>query len=114
MALRNKLLSVLDVVLRVPPIFVMDAILISGFGGVPRSFYFYDNSTSNGDLVRKTYEPGASMFANFNGSTSTGHGEHGDFIYDEPKEEPTMFAELLWASFNLHGEFRNCIIDKHV
>lgn len=30
---RNKILSVLDVVLRVPPVFVLDSLLMHGFGG---------------------------------------------------------------------------------
>lgn len=37
MSLKTKILSILDVVLRVPPIFVMDTILINGFNDFTKS-----------------------------------------------------------------------------
>lgn len=37
MSLKSKILSILDVVLRVPPIFVMDTILINGFNDFTKS-----------------------------------------------------------------------------
>ncbi|RWS26255.1 protein TRC8-like protein [Leptotrombidium deliense] len=52
MSLRNRILSILDVVLRVPPIFAMDSILISSLGGsVNRPELNVNHNTISSDTV---------------------------------------------------------------
>lgn len=55
MSFRVRMLSILDVVLRVPPIFVMDSILINCLGEITQITQFSYNSNNNNNNENVNY-----------------------------------------------------------
>lgn len=98
MALRGKVMSILDVVLRVPPVFVMDAILVSGFGGMPRSFFNFD---ANSTLLSK---PAYEMPGTIVNSTPNLEANHTSY---QQVDDAAFMKDLIWTSLNFHGKLQS-------
>lgn len=57
MSVRNKIIAILDVVLRVPPVFMLDSIFMNGFKELSRHMYLGDNDAGGDEDYENSLDP---------------------------------------------------------
>ncbi len=98
MSFRSRMLSVLDVVLRVPPIFIMDSILINGLGEMTPISYINHNINNNINYNR------INSSNNWKVSITSMNGSHSSV-----EEEDDMISlslttsSIVWIIVYIHG-----------
>ncbi|KAI1305785.1 Protein TRC8 -like protein [Halotydeus destructor] len=95
--LMTKLLSIMDIVLRVPPIFVVDALLVSGFGfkNFLSAFFARKSSSFDESLTPWNAEALRRLHDAFNVTTTPAPERVTDNDLD-------FLHQLTWISINIH------------
>ncbi len=106
MSFRSRMLSVLDVVLRVPPIFIMDSILINGLGEMTPISYINHNINNNVNYNRINSSNNWKVsITSMNGSHSSVEEEEDDII-----SLSLTTSSIVWIIVYIHGIYDLVII----